>query len=123
MCHNTVDGAGEQRAKVGSGALPQLTLPRLARNPAMLAKKYFSFDGARKHKAVFCGPFSRVIWVEDAGEYELAVLHWMGGGYKVIERYKSDQIAEAKAHGERCQSCYCQSEPGDNEAFLLDTQL
>lgn len=88
----------------------------------MPAKQFYSYDGARKHKSVSTGPFSRVIWVEDAGHEKLAVLHWMGGGYKVVGRYKADGIDAARAHGVRCQSCYCPSLPGDNEQFLRDTQ-
>ena len=80
---------------------------------------YYTYDQARKHKRHHQGVWAQAIWVDDAGEMELAVIHWMGGGYKVVGRYKSDQGPEARDHVERCSaSGYCPTTPADKDGFL-----
>jgi hypothetical protein len=80
--------------------------------------EYFTFDEANKHKRHWQGVWAKVIWVDDAGENELAVIHWMGGGYKVVGRYRSDASELAKQHAERCSANgYCPTTPADSEGF------
>lgn len=84
-----------------------------------MPQEFYDFDEARKHKTLCHSVWSRVIWVDDAGDDKLAVLHWMGGTYKVVGRYTADNAADAKAQSERCSAYgYCPSEPGDNDAYL-----
>lgn len=63
-----------------------------------------SFEDATTHKRVWSGPWSKAIWVEDAGGLDLAVIHWMGGAYKVVGRYRSasdNGIELARQHAMR----------------------
>lgn len=54
-----------------------------------------------------------------AEEYELAVIHWMGGGYKVVGRYRADAAWEAREHADRCSANgYCPTSQTDNDGFL-----
>lgn len=80
---------------------------------------YYSFDKANKHKRLWQGVWAKVIWVDDAGANVLAVIHWMGGGYKVVGRYLRDEDKRAIAHAEKCSaSGYCQTTPDDNAGFI-----
>ena len=82
---------------------------------------YYTYDEANKHKRLWNGVWSKVIWVDATDGIDLAVIHWMGGGYKVVGRYRSqerDGIEHAKAHAERCsQSGYCPTTPADSDGF------
>lgn len=88
------------------------------------AKQWYDYHDARKHKSLWRGVWASVIWVDDAGSDDLAVIHWMGGTHKVVGRYSSEDtggIDRAKAHAERCSAAgYCPSEPGDNESYLAE---
>jgi hypothetical protein len=87
-------------------------------------KRYYEFDEARKHKMISQSVWARAIWVDDAGDLDIAVLHWMGGAYKVVGRYchqESDAIERAKAHVEHCSKFgYCPTTQDDNEAYLAE---
>lgn len=79
---------------------------------------YYTFEQAHKHKRHHQNVWAKAIWVDDAGELELAVIHWMGGGYKVVGRYRADAAQEAKEHTDRCSaSGYCPTTQADNEGF------
>lgn len=87
-----------------------------------MPQAFYDYDEAQKHKRLWSGPWSKVIWVDDAGDKTLAVIHWMGGTYKVVGRYTSWEIEAARAQAEGCsKKGYCPSAPGDNDAYL--TQL
>ena len=86
-----------------------------------MPQNWYDYDEARKHKTAWRGVWASVIWVDDAGENELAVIHWMGGTHKVVGRYKADAREAAIAHAERCsKSGYCPSAPGDNAEYLAE---
>lgn len=81
---------------------------------------YYTYDEANKHKRLWSGVWAKVIWVDDAEQYDLAVIHWMGGGYKVVGRYTSDEenMELATQHAERCsQSGYCPTTPADSVRY------
>lgn len=79
---------------------------------------YYSFDAANKHKRLWQGVWAKVIWVEDAGANVLAVIHWMGGGYKVVGRYQSDEADLAVSQAEMCsRSGYCPTTTEDSGGF------
>ena len=80
---------------------------------------YYSFDEANKHKRLWQGVWAKVIWVDDAGANVLAVIHWMGGGYKVVGRYLRDESDRAVQHAEKCSaSGYCPTKVSDNRGFI-----
>jgi hypothetical protein len=48
----------------------------------------------------------------------LAVIHWMGGGYKVVGRYLRDEDKRAVAHAERCSADgYCPTNADDGDGY------
>lgn len=80
---------------------------------------YYSYDAANKHKRLWQNAWAKVIWVDDAGANVLAVIHWMGGGYKVVGRYLRDEAARAVQHAEKCSaSGYCPTNAADNGGFI-----
>lgn len=82
---------------------------------------FYDYDEANKHKKLWVRVWAAAIWVDDAGENDIAVIHWMGGAYKVVGRYNShdaDGIENAKQHVDRCSDAgYCRSTPADSEAY------
>jgi hypothetical protein len=83
-----------------------------------MAEAYYTYDEARRHKYAWSGVWASAIWVDDAGDQKLAVIHWMGGGYKVVGRYSADEVEQAKGHAERCsKSGYCPTTPDDSGGF------
>ena len=83
-----------------------------------MSVSYYTYDEALRHKRHWQGVWAKVIWVDDAGEDELAVIHWMGGGYKVVGRYRSNAADEARQHAEKCsKSGYCPTTQEDSVGF------
>ena len=83
-----------------------------------MAAAYYTYDEAQKHKRLWQGVWAKVIWVDDAEQFDLAVIHWMGGGYKVVGRYTSEDMALAKDHAERCSKFgYCPTTSEDSVRF------
>lgn len=79
---------------------------------------YYSYEAANKHKRLWNGVWAKVIWVDDAGANVLAVIHWMGGGYKVVGRYLRDEDARAIKHAEGCSaSGYCPTTTDDGDGY------
>ncbi len=79
---------------------------------------YYTYDEAKKHKRLWQGVWSKVIWVDDAEQYDLAVIHWMGGGYKVVGRYRSEDEELARQHAEQCSEYgYCPTTPADSDGY------
>lgn len=79
---------------------------------------YYSYDEAKKHKRLWNGVWSKVIWVDDAGANVLAVIHWMGGGYKVVGRYLRDEDTRAIRHAEQCSANgYCPTDADDGDGY------
>jgi len=75
-----------------------------------MPQDFYSYDGADKHKRLWSGVWSKAIWVDDAGANDIAVIHWMGGAYKVVGRYQSSEngIEQAKKHAASCSAAgYC----------------
>ena len=79
---------------------------------------YYTYDEANKHKKLWSDVWAKAIWVDDAGLDEIAVIHWMGGGYKVVGRYRDGDADKAKQHADRCsKSGYCPTTPADSGGF------
>ncbi len=79
---------------------------------------YYSFDMANKHKRLWNGVWAKAIWVDDAGANVIAVIHWMGGGYKVVGRYLRDEDQRAIRHAEQCSAQgYCPTDPEDGDGY------
>ena len=82
----------------------------------MTPAAYYTYDEANKHKRLWQSVWAKVIWVDDAGSDDLAVIHWMGGGYKVVGRYNSDDAEQAKQHAARCSAYgYCPTTAADSD--------
>lgn len=80
--------------------------------------EYYSFDHANRHKRLWNGVWAKVIWVDDAGASVLAVIHWMGGGYKVVGRYLRDEDQRAIKHAEQCSAQgYCPTNSDDGDGY------
>lgn len=87
----------------------------------MKPSAYYTYDEAQKHKALWSSVWAKVIWVDDADPHDLAVIHWMGGGYKVVGRYTSgeEDMELARQHGARCSSSgYCPTTPEDSVRYV-----